>query len=307
MSAQARLPKFHRAPEAFTGRRITDRGIEIICIILRYRFISTSTMVKVVGGNEDVTYRHLQLLYHQGLVSRFTFPRQGNPGEFIYFLENAAALREIAHRLAGTEIDWAQIKGNREKYADMRVTEIGDGFGKFLFIRHELMISDFHAALEVGSRTSGGRVALCRWMQGSALWSRVKMPSRQTFPHRPDALFTLRFPSAPEGQQRSNFFYEADRGTTNLTRFKQKLEAHLEYLKQGKQAALGIKRVRAVLVETISAERCEQCMEVASGISTNEQNIAGLFWFSIQGQLNGAGLEPRWATSTDALLRSLAD
>jgi hypothetical protein len=133
------------------------------------------------------------------------------------------------------------------------------------------------------------------------------MPSRQTFPHRPDALFTLRFPSAPEGQQRSNFFYEADRGTTNLTRFKQKLEAHLEYLKQGKQAALGIKRVRAVLVETISAERCEQCMEVASGISTNEQNIAGLFWFSIQGQLNGAGLEPRWATSTDAVLRSLAD
>src|ERR1700677_2957146 len=97
---QTRLPKFRRVPEAVAGKRLTERSLEIIRIILRYRFMSTSTLVSVAGGNEDVTYRHLQQLYHQGLISRFTLPRSGNRGEFIYFLENATALREIVHRLA---------------------------------------------------------------------------------------------------------------------------------------------------------------------------------------------------------------
>jgi hypothetical protein len=124
---QARLPKFRRVPEAVGDKRVTERGIEVIRIILRYRFISTGTLVVVVGGNEDVTYRHLQQLYHQGLVSRFTLPRSGNRGEFIYFLENTAALREIAHRIAPEEIDWAQIKGNHEKYAGCAFLRMATG------------------------------------------------------------------------------------------------------------------------------------------------------------------------------------
>ena len=307
MSTQVRLPKFHRVPEAVSGIPITERGIDIIRILLRFRFLSTSSLVKVAGGNEDVTYRHLKQLYHQGLVSRFTLPRQGNPGEFIYFLDNAAGLREIAHRLSGIEIDWALIKGNREKYSDMRITLSGDGYGKFLFIRHELMISDFHASLEIGCRASEGRIELHRWIQGSQLWSRVRMPSKQLLPHRPDAFFTLRFPFAAEGQQNSNFFYEADRGTTNLTRFRLKLEAYLEYLRQGQQKALGIKRARAVLVETIDSDRAKQCMEVAASVTGSEQYAAAQFWFSTQQSLNDAGFEPRWSVLRDASPRSLSD
>jgi hypothetical protein len=305
---QKRLPKLRRMPEAVADKRITDRGIEIIRIILRYRFISTGTLVAVAGGNEDVTYRHLQQLYHQGLISRFTLPRSENRGEFIYFLENAAALRGIAHRLAPEPIDWMQIKGNHEKYAEMDVSENGDGYGKFLFIRHELMISDFHASLELGCRASEGRVELARWMQGAALWSRVRMPSKQTLPHRPDAFFTLPFPLAPEGQQRSNFFYEADRATTNLTRFKQKLEAHLEYLKQGKQQALGMKRIRAVLIETTAEIRAEQCMELAVTLAAREPLARQMFWFSVEpADATTTAFDAAWRVSSDPRPRRLND
>jgi hypothetical protein len=305
---QARLPKFRRVPEAVADKRVTQRGTEIIRIILRYRFISTSTLVRVAGGNEDVTYRHLQQLYHQGLISRFTLPRSGNRGEFIYFLENVRGLREIAHRLGQDQVDWAQIKGNHEKYGALGISKTGDGYGKFLFIRHELMISDFHASLEIACRASNGRVEIERFVQGAELWSRVRMPSKQWLPHRPDAFFTLRFPLAPEGQQRSNFFYEADRGTTNLTRFGQKLEAHYEFLKQGKHQALGIKRIRAVLVETMAEERARQCMETAAGLAAKEPLAAQVFWFKVTpANITEDALRALWSIPSDPRPRCLHD
>jgi hypothetical protein len=307
MQQQARLPKFRRVPEAVAGRRLTERGIEIIRIILRYRFIATSTLTRVACGNEDVTYRHLQQLYHQGLISRFTLPRHGNKGEFIYFLENATALREIAPRFGAGAVDWKQIQSNREKYAGIGEIRNGDGYGSLLFIRHELMISDFHAALEISCRASGGRVELAQWMQGASLWSQVRTPSKETLPHRPDAFFTLLFQNAPAGQQRSNFFYEADRGTTNLTRFRSKLLAHLEYIKQGHQAALGVKRIRSVLVEANSTERAEQCKEVAASLAAHDPLAGMLFWFAPQPETASDEFLACWQAAADARLRTLED
>src|ERR1039457_2534263 len=51
--------KFVRPEEPCAGR-ITDRDLEIIETILRYRFIPTSELVRLVGGNEDVTLRRLR-------------------------------------------------------------------------------------------------------------------------------------------------------------------------------------------------------------------------------------------------------
>jgi hypothetical protein len=306
---QARLPKFRRVPDAVAGKRLTERGIEIVRIILRYRFIATSTLVRVAVGNEDVNYRHLQQLYHQGLISRFTLPGRGNKGEFIYFLENVPALREIAHRLGGEAVDWKQIQSNHEKYAGIGEIRNGDGYGSLLFIRHELMISDFHAVIEVACRASGGRVELVQWMQGASLWSQVRTPSKETLPHRPDAFFTLLFPNAPAGQQRSNFFYEADRGTTNITRFRSKLLAHIEYMKQGRHSALGVKRIRSVLVETNSTERTEQCKAVAASLAASDPLAGMLFWFAPEPET--ASVETAfpacWQASADTRLRTLED
>jgi hypothetical protein len=71
------------------------RSLKVIETIARYRFILARDIVRLVGGNEDVTHRHLQQLYHRDLVNRFTLPAP-RTGEFIYFLDNAAGLRQLA-------------------------------------------------------------------------------------------------------------------------------------------------------------------------------------------------------------------
>ncbi len=65
-----RLKKYSReAPENLPPRRITPRSIEIIDIIRHYKFIPTSMIVRLVDGDIRTTERHLQNLYHQGLVT----------------------------------------------------------------------------------------------------------------------------------------------------------------------------------------------------------------------------------------------
>src|ERR1700722_15611670 len=113
---QKRLPKSRRAPEAIAPSSLTERDLAVVRALARYRFLSTSMLVKLAGGNEDVTHRHLQSLYHLGIVSRLTIPRVGHRGEFIYFLENAPVLRALIPRL-GVELDWGHISSNAERYS----------------------------------------------------------------------------------------------------------------------------------------------------------------------------------------------
>jgi len=132
---QTRLPKSVRVADAVQGKRITDRCVGIIATIARYRFLGTRDIIRLVGGNEDVTHRHLQQLYHRDLINRFTLPTPRN-GEFIYFLDNTAGLRSLADsgKLSRESIDWAGIKSNREKYRESDARSVG----RFLFIEHEL-------------------------------------------------------------------------------------------------------------------------------------------------------------------------
>ena len=306
MAQQKRLPKTKRAPEAIAPKRITERSIDVVRAIARYRFIPTSTLLRIVGGNEDVTHRHLQHLYHAGVISRFTIPNTTHRGEFIYFLDNLITVRELAPRL-GIDVDWEQLRANRERYSEEALSDGSDGVGQFLFLRHELMIGDFRAALECACRISDGRVELARWLQGPALWSNVQVAPRRTLPHRPDALLTLLLPSAHEGQQRANFFYEADRNTTALPRFKQKVEAYMHHLKQRKHEALDIKRIRAVLVETTTDERIAALMTVVAAFAASEPLAGVFFWFATAGKESDSPFTPRWVCAGDSRVRSLLD
>jgi hypothetical protein len=300
---QQRLPKNRRAPEAVAGKRVTERGIEIIKTIARYRFLLARDIVRLVGGNEDVTHRHLQQLYHQDLVGRFTLPEPARHGEFIYFLDNPSGLRQLADasKLVAEKLPWDEIRQNREKYSQRESHSVG----RFLFIQHELMIIAFHADLEVAAR-SDAVAEIERWVQGPPLWSTVSDGRRKTFPHRPDAFFSLRFPNAPEGQQLSNFFYEADRNTCNLTRIRQKLEAHLLFFMQGRHTErYGIRKVRAVLIETISGQRAELMRAVAQELAVMTPIANHIFWFSDSRER--PVFTRRWRSGGDGRLKSLLD
>src|SRR5258708_13815358 len=92
-TTQKRLRKFIRQPELLSSRQLTEKGIEAIAIIERYRFIPTSLLIRLMPGDHKNNHRHLQTLFHKGLVQRFALPKYGGPGQFVYYLDSTQPLR----------------------------------------------------------------------------------------------------------------------------------------------------------------------------------------------------------------------
>ncbi|HYV61279.1 MAG TPA: hypothetical protein VE958_01315, partial [Bryobacteraceae bacterium] len=203
------------------GGVITDRDLDIVEAILRYRFSPASQLARLVGGNEDVTFR-LRRLWERGLINRWAFPGIRTHSEFHYYLDNREALDLLVEHRRFPEPHpqmLEEIRYNREKdYADAAVRGQHMQLG---FLRHGLMISRMHFMLEMASRESDGQALLEGWHQGAELRGpKVQVPEirsrriegrneyiweetdkTQRLPVEPDALFTLRFPAREaEGQ-----------------------------------------------------------------------------------------------------------
>lgn len=303
-SVQQRLNKFIPQPEMVKRRKVTPKALTGLAIIERYRFIPSSLLVRLMPGGQRNNYGHLQNLFHKGIVQRFALPTvYGTPGELVYYLDRVSALRVLVeHGLLNLPEDRLRrseenIRLNRQrKYHELHKDP--DQQGKLLFIQHELMISRFHALLELACRKYTGKVLLEQWKQGPELYSHVEvpevrklegtnqwleLPSKEFLPHRPDAFFTLHFPDNPEGKDRSHFFYEADRGSENTTRFKMKLRAHWHFIvKQNlhrRSEGYNVHGIRAVLVESTSSQWAHNLREAA------KENVVSpkpspLFWFT---------------------------
>lgn len=180
MQQSKRLPKFKRVPEAHGRKQITERSIQNIETISRYRFLPTSFLVRLIPG--FTTTEHSRMLFDRGLINRFAFPRLGNPGEFIYYLDNPEALNLL--RLAGHTIaadTENEVRSNREKaYFEINdPSKSSETQGRLLFLAHELMISRFHYMLQLSARRSFGEVELATFKQGAQLWNRIEFPTRE--------------------------------------------------------------------------------------------------------------------------------
>src|SRR6266516_1586149 len=179
---QQRLKKYSRDARAFAAlasRQITETSLSIIATIHDYRIIPTSLLVRLVDGHEKNLQRHLQQLYHKGLVNRFAFTGGKNPSQFHYYLDNPQALDLlVAHGVERASLQTEEVRRNREKrYCDVNDPKLaGEMAGRLLFLNHEVMISRFHAMLELACNKSAGRVELIDFQQGPALWHKVEVP-----------------------------------------------------------------------------------------------------------------------------------
>lgn len=301
MEKGKRLKKYSReTPDNLPPRRITPRSIEIIDIIRRYRFIPTSLIVRLINGDMRTTERHLQNLYHQGLINRFAFPSTYYPTEFNYYLDDRRALTLLINEkgFEPEKEDYETIKHNREKkYYEITMSrEMVKRQGRLMHLHHELMISRFRFMLEKACEKSRGNVRLLGFYRGSTLWNTVEVAKvsfdaqgnmkevqeTETLPHRPDAFFALHFADREDDNREQYFFYEADRKTATIKKFNKKLRAHFHYIvKQKKHTAdYGVKRIRAVLVESIEDHWTNQLR-----LHSRHPIVAGakpspLFWFT---------------------------
>lgn len=295
-----RLKKYSRElPENLPPRRITPRSIEIIDIIRRYRIIPTSMTVRLVDGDMRTTERHLQNLYHQGLVNRFAFPSSYYPTEFNYYLDDARSLALLVNAgLETDKLDTEIVRRNREKdYAEITMgKQMVKMQGRLLHLHHELMISRFHYMLEKATLKSVGKVNLLGFYQGSQLWNDIEVrkvaansvgtltetDELDTLPHRPDAFFALEFPNRTGKDNTQYFFYEADRKTTSIKKMQKKLRAHFHYVVKQKKHVddYGVRRIKAVLVESIEDHWTNNLRIAARHPVVSGSKPSPLFWFT---------------------------
>lgn len=308
--AKQRLKRFIREPHKLPTdqlRNLTEKSLAILSAVLDYRFLSSSLIVSL-AGEEKNTYRHLQHLFHTGYLNRFAFPLRTS--EFVYYIDTQNTLQLLIDRGLASPTDEerdeykAVIRHNREnEYHQLHRNP--DSHGRPIFINHEMKISRFHTALELACRQFPGKVELATWIQGAPLYNRVEVPKvikdphdhnvwipsrteTTKLPHRPDALFTLRFPTQPEDRQLSHFFYEADRKTESSTDYRLKLRAHYHFcanvenrpkpLTQVYGTKYGINTIRAVLTETEDQRWCDYLRQ-AAGHSIVSPKPSPLFWF----------------------------
>lgn len=303
---QNRLPKYRhtdQSKEQFAHTRVTELDLRIIANLAHYHILPSSLLVRLVEGNERVIYRHLQKLYHLQMLDRFHIPRPAgrNPGEFIYVIQSTAALDWLVEHgwSVREELDYDKVRYNRERpYSDLvdplKAEEVQ---GRLQFVRHELMISRFHGMLELAYKQSNGAVELIDWRQGTETQHWVMAPkvlydrqrdlwgetgNQERLPHRPDAFFTLRYPQREGDEQEASFFYEADRKTTNTTRFNEKLRAHFHYVVKHRHHThhYGVPRIRAVLIETITPHWAEELRAAAKHPLVSGAKPSPLFWFT---------------------------
>lgn len=298
---QQRLKKYGRDPRSFSAvasRRITDTSLAIIATIHDYKIIPTSLLVRLVPGHDKNIQRHLQQLYHKGLINRFAFVRGNNPGEFHYYLDNTEALDLlVGHGVDRASLESEEVRRNREKkYCDVNNPKLAEEMqGRLLFLKHEVMISRFHGMIELACSESAGRVELADFQQGPALWQKVEVPKlsyrdgqwremdqTEQLPHRPDAFFTLSFPNDAAGREPLHFFYEADRHRTDTNKYNKKLRAHFHFVVKQKQhqQVYGVNRIRAVLTETVDDDWAERLRQAANHVSVSGSKPSPLFWFT---------------------------
>ena len=161
----ASFSKFVRPKTARAGR-ITDRDLDVLDAVLRYRFCSAAQIVRLVGGNEDVTHRRLRRLWEEGLVNRWAFPCLRTHSKFFYYLDIREPLDLLAE-YRNLEIHpqmLEETRAHREKdYAGAAVRGQHMQLG---FLNHALMVSRMHFMLEMACRTSDRAIGLEAWRQG---------------------------------------------------------------------------------------------------------------------------------------------
>src|SRR5260370_31517931 len=300
----ASFAKFQRPAQPKSGR-ITERDLDIVEAILRYRFSPTSELSRLVGGHEDVNVKRLRKLWEWGYVNRFAFPGIRTHSEFMYYLDSRQPLELLVQhkRLSAIHPQMEEeLRLNRE--ADYAAAVVRGQHMKLGFLQHSLMISRLHFMLEMVSRDSRGEVELADWRQGAELRGhKVNVPeitSRRIvgtndyaweeqdrtyrLPVEPDAIFSLRLPYPAAEGQLVHFCYEADRGSMPMADMLKKLRAYYHFIKrhQKHKDAFAVHPIRPVLIETTDESRARKLMELAQHPAViGAGKRTSLFWFSI--------------------------
>jgi hypothetical protein len=273
---------------SYPNIRITQRDLNIIRHVFRYRLLNSKQIATLTEGSHQNLLRRLKLLYNNRYldrpISQLDYYRSGGSHPIVYALgNNGADLLRTKFGIPRQEIDWTAK--NRSV--------------KRLFIQHTLSISEILVRLESACRNNDieflDREKSLRNL--SDIWANKKFGWSISVPFNeenfllgviPDYLFGLR---PKNGTDIVYFFLEVDKGTmpvirNNLkqTSMYRKLIAYYETWKQELHVSLfGLKRFR-VLIVTNSQERTNHI--ISANKLLNNGKGSGIFLFANMSDLD---------------------
>src|SRR4051812_10510333 len=108
----SRLPRFNRAP-VVAPMQLTERDQEIIRLVNRHRFLHSSHISTLVGGNAQQIVRRLQLLYHHGYLERprcqLDYYHKGGSRRMVYGIGSPGAeMLSREHGIPMGKIRWGE-------------------------------------------------------------------------------------------------------------------------------------------------------------------------------------------------------
>ena len=286
-----RRPRFRRveAPPPF---QLTPRDLAILHAVARFRFLSSTLIIRLVGGSSQQILRRLQLLFHHGYLDRPTsqvaqlahaFDFGNRP--LIYGLGRAGAhvLAEAGIPLK-EKLDWTT--------KNARATA--------QFLAHTIETAETMIAFE-GAPTLIDHHDLLPYLPEETREEDAPFHAPVTL--NPDRMFSLAF----EGRTRLNFALELDRGTMDIksrqlvgkSSFRRELLGYYQLWKEGLHTSLwGFKAFR-VLTVTPSEKRIENMIAVQREI-VGEQG-SNLFLFTTPSRIaEKSPLADVWVTGKGA-------
>jgi len=250
------------------GFQLTAGDVAILTYVYQCRLVTIEHLIVLTGRSRRVVNRRLVKLTDQKyLYRKRSFPFM----KYVYTINRAAATELVERGVASKET------------LDLRVRlhELTE-----LFLRHALMLTDVHVALEVASR--GSPIKLVEWREGKELYDSVILledGERKKYPVRPDAFFTLQDTRRPGGKNMADFFLEVDRSTTTSKRFQRKMKGYWGYFKEGlHEKKYGIRSARVITITLTEARAVNLCEAVREVIPREEGRFyyfAPVKWFSV--------------------------
>lgn len=301
-----RLRRFIADPERYRERygnfTLTDRDLDILELVWRYRMLDSRHIRALIPGSDQVITRRLQGLMHNRYVMA-CWPRermrvelnQGSPYK-IYSLEREGWR---ALTTAG-RVDVEDESAKEWRKAHGRITT--------WFAEHQVMISNFRCILEQACRATPG-LELARWDQTEAIRAQVTLRDGAIHRLAPDAFFTLSVNGTPR-----HCFLEADRSTEESRRILQKYVAYWWFLQSGSYSEVveNYKHTAVLLLTSGTDRRLGNMMTTLRQMERPNRprwGGPGWFWFGREADLSleepASVLSPMWQTVTGPGARQL--
>lgn len=250
---------------------------QIVRLVYDYRLLSQRQLERLLGRSKPTVQRLLRRLYDHRYVERVFLPlaRFGSsPALYILDRQGFDLLRRMG------VVDFTGVPNKSIS---------------LMYIEHTLAINEVRIAVSQAAAARDWQVA--GWLTENELkadYDRVRVRGRKaSVSLLPDSFFSLVVPE----KGTTHFFLELDRGSMELKRFREKVEAYVAYYKSGKYAErYGAQGFRVLtVVDGVGEGRLKNLVEDTARVP----GIGRRFWFSHLADVTDktALTEPIWSVA----------